>query len=74
LLLALGALARRRRTSPCRAASCRSGRRFRIPEIMARSGARLMEIGSTNRTHKKTTKGRSRRRRLLLKVHRSIFR
>ena len=47
---------------------------FRIPEIMASSGAIIREVGTTNRTHLADYRDAiSERTRLILRVHRSNF-
>lgn len=51
LLLALSALARRKRVIISRTQLVEVGGGFRIPEVMAQSGAKLVEVGSTNRVH-----------------------
>lgn len=51
LLLALSALARRRRVVISRTQLVEIGGGFRVPEVMSQSGARLVEVGTTNRVH-----------------------
>lgn len=51
VLLALSALARRKRVIVSRTQLVEIGGGFRVPEVMAQSGARLIEVGATNRVH-----------------------
>ena len=51
VLLSLSALARRRAVVIARSQLVEIGGGFRVPDVMKQSGARLLEVGTTNRVH-----------------------
>ena len=74
VLLVLAALAAGRDVLVSRGEAVEIGGGFRIPEVMAQSGARLVDVGTTNRTRAGDYRAAvSADTALLLKVHRSNF-
>ena len=75
LLLILAALARGRAVVVSRGELVEIGGGFRVPEVMAQSGAELVEVGTTNRTRLADYAGAvDDSVALLLKVHQSNYR
>ncbi len=75
VMLALAALAEGRDVLVSRGELIEIGDGFRIPEVLARSGARLVEVGATNRTRiADYERALAPETALILRVHQSNFR
>ena len=75
MLLALAALAEGREVLVSRGELIEIGDGFRIPDVLVRSGARLVEVGTTNRTRAADyAQAVGEDTALLLRVHQSNFR
>lgn len=78
VLLVLAALAHGRDVAVSRGESVEIGGGFRVPEVMEQSGARLVDVGTTNRTriadYRKAITRKGNDVALVLKVHPSNYR
>jgi len=75
VLLALTALARRKRVVISRTQLVEIGGGFRVPDVMKQSGAKLVEIGTTNRVHPADyEEALQEQNAIVLHAHRSNFR
>jgi L-seryl-tRNA(Ser) seleniumtransferase len=74
IVLTLNALAQRKEVLVSRGELVEIGGSFRIPDIMGRSGAKLVEVGTTNRTHDDDyRRAITPKTAAIVKVHRSNF-
>lgn len=75
VMLVLDTLAKGREVVVSRGQLVEIGGSFRIPEVMSRTGAKLVEVGATNRTHLRDYAGAiTPETALILKVHTSNYR